>query len=353
MMIGETCDKTQPNLLLSEFKMAHPKLKRISDTITFYLKQPSHRPPIIAVFGPSGVGKTTMMMKVLSHINDYAKDTLKYPDHMIAAAYTEVVPAETVNFNWNIFYRRTLEPINKSAASSKKKDDYRRIVEHTFRERGVIIFVVDEAHDLGSVSTNRKIETQISIIKSLANWSDATIVLVGTYTLIDLFNKDAQLLRRSKLLHFDRYDCSKKDDIIEFENCIRTFLSMTEAKWEPHPEANIEYFYRNTLGCIGNLYTWIMDADLEAKSENSDKLTIKHLKKHEHSTYQIKNMLSSIKQGEGKLTVSDDEMQLLKVDLGIMSSNPNCKEAPSNFKGRSSIKPGQSKPERRAVGGAT
>jgi len=74
------------------------------------------------------------------------------------------------------------------------------------------VMIIDEAHHMLMVRKNdmASLEFQFEAIKSLALETQTTIVLVGTYRLLDIRDLSGQLVRRSEIIHFPRYDCRRQ-----------------------------------------------------------------------------------------------------------------------------------------------
>ena len=112
-----------------------------------------------------------------------------------------------------------------------------------------------------------------------------------------------------------------------------------------------QYFYQYSLGCIGTLKIWFMDALSLALEEQAMTLTKEHLEKTKKPGRILHGMLDSIENGEQKMArlLSDGDIE---ARLGFTSS----KNKPENdtdigtSKMKSKINPFEKKPKRNAVG---
>jgi len=205
------------------YTMPHPRLvdavKQLTDSI-----YESAKPPLVFVFGPTGVGKSTLIRKVRKTLIETALPDLLENKARIPCAVIEAATPEFSNFDWKDFYIRGLtalqEPlidnkVNPDPAKGKHNPDKNKLklrlsFEEALRQRHPDAFFVDEAQNLGKLSSGRKLKDQTDCIKSIANISGVQFVLVGTYELIVLRNLSAQLCRRSIDIHFPRYQSTTR-----------------------------------------------------------------------------------------------------------------------------------------------
>lgn len=107
------------------YTMAHPKLVEAAAKLMHSIEQPAGA-SLIFIFGPTGVGKSTLLRRVSQKITEAALAHMKIAKGYIPIAGIEAVAPEFSNFDWKDFYYRALlglqEPMidNKINRSSTK-----------------------------------------------------------------------------------------------------------------------------------------------------------------------------------------------------------------------------------------
>src|SRR5437870_5260933 len=137
------------------YTIAHPRLKAVSDALWRAIQEPAGR-ALILVIGPTGVGKTTLRLRM----------------------------------------------------------------EQALRHRRPAAVLIDEAQHVTKMASGRRLADQLDYLKSLASVTGCVHVLIGTYELLPCRNLSAQLSRRSIDLHFQRYQVDNPDDVIAFQRVI-------------------------------------------------------------------------------------------------------------------------------------
>jgi len=131
---------------------------------------------------------------------------------------------------------------------SKERVAHKRArLERTMIARGVRLIIVDEALRLAEA------DPRLKTIRSLANTSKATVVLVGAFDLLKCLSSDGQFARRSFPIGFHRYrrsDDSKERDIFSkaVQQLERQFWPFEE---NPGFSAEFDLFMEATHGCFG------------------------------------------------------------------------------------------------------
>ncbi len=99
-------------------------------------------------------------------------------------------------------------------------DALRRSMEEYLRLRKTKFLIIDEAHHLFLTGNKQKLECQFESLKSLTIETGVTILLVGTYRLLDILDQSGQLTRRSQVVNFPRYDMRKSEDLKNFRKVL-------------------------------------------------------------------------------------------------------------------------------------
>src|ERR1700730_9360585 len=214
------------------FAVAHPLLVEAKDRLLEAITESAPN-SLILVFGPTGVGKTTLLSKIRELISASATPNLESDPGYLPVVVIEAAPPETHTFSWRAHFKRMLHAMNEPLVDFKRRfgsadrsaqsmapyptdrgltADYHYAVEQALRYRRSKAVLIDEAQHLFTLTSGRRIEDQLNVLKSLANRSNTVHVLCGTYELLRARNLSGQLSRRSIDIHFPRYDIGEASD---------------------------------------------------------------------------------------------------------------------------------------------
>lgn len=344
--------------------VAHPILietyKELMDKIAV------NKGKVLLVYGPSGVGKSTLLKKVK---NEYLK---KYNEEMykdkglIPVLAVETFAPEDGKFDWINFYSEALEelndilieekrlPLNEMGvkvpknSNEKAKRRLRKALENGIKCRKVKLILIDEAQHMTKVGNSMGLRNHMDAIKSLASKFGVPIILFGTYELLSFRQINGQLSRRTGDVHFPRYNSESKDDIEGFKNVLWFFQKHFPLNEEPDLVSEWKYFYKHTIGCIGVLKDWLLDTyHYKMKfNEKTMTLTIRDFKKFEPTIDQAYVMAEEIIKGEKHLTEKREEKEG-KLDSWL---NLNQEDEKKVQRKNSNKRPGERKPKRDKTG---
>lgn len=336
------------------YTMAHPKLLEAAQTLTHTLEEPAGI-ALMFLFGPTGVGKSTLLRRITQKIVEAALPTLRQEQGRIPIAGIEVATPEFGNFDWKDLYLRGLKAvedpcINLPSQSRLTSLKLRTALEAALRYRQVSVFYIDEAQNLGNVASGRKLRDQTDCIKSLANLTGVQFILAGTYDLLVLRNLSAQLCRRSLDIHFPRYKAENADDLRSFRGIVQTFQRHLPLLEEPDLLQHWEFCYERSVGCVGILKDWLARALAAALEDGGRTMTVRHLETCAWPLAQCMVMLAEAREGEEQLEPRTNR-SLLRIALGLDSPTlQNCPSAKPLKKKRQHKSFGQPLPQRRPVG---
>ena len=107
------------------------------------------------------------------------------------------------------------------------------------------------------VNNPKQLEYQFESIKSLTIETDTTILLIGTYKLLDIRDQSGQLMRRSEIIHFPRYDARITSDLMAYRSVLNSFSEHLPLAKMPLLDRHAPKFYEKTGGGIGILKDWL------------------------------------------------------------------------------------------------
>jgi energy-coupling factor transporter ATP-binding protein EcfA2 len=320
------------------YTVAHPRLVAARDSLLAAIHE---RAPnsLILVLGPTGVGKTTLLMKIEQLMTTELLADLQTDPGRLPIVSVECIAPESGVFSWRDHFRRLLmrmdEPLldhkldpgtsirigrravrfmpNAKAVGS----EYRHAVERALCFRRPMAVMLDEAQHLASVGSPRRLSDQLDVIKSIANCTGTVHVLLGTYGLLAFRNLSAQLSRRSVDIHFPRYRADDPEDRKTFLTILRSFEQQLPLSEPPALVKEWEYLYERSVGCVGVLKDWLMRTLTGVSRRNANVLNIGDLQAHALSVSQCDKMLAEASEGEVSLCESAEERGRLRSRLGL------------------------------------
>jgi hypothetical protein len=320
------------------YTVAHPLLKELDAALKRAIAEPAGG-SLILVFGPTGVGKTTLRLRIEQHLRKSFLPAAKEDPGRIPVVGVEAAAPDSGNFNWKDYYRRALlaleEPLIDYKAEAAARDrigcysisgrgegsELRYALEQALRYRRPQAVLIDEAQHLTKITSGRKLTDQLDCLKSMASLTGCVHVLIGTYELLPFRNLSAQLSRRSTDIHFRRYRADKPGDAEAFQRIIYSFQRHLPLPEEPELWRDWDYYYTYSVGCAGILKDWLTRTLSAVLAEGGRTLTRKHLEQHSWSLGQCEKMAQDAVEGEssfGDTTGSDRRLHRL---LGLGESS--------------------------------
>jgi energy-coupling factor transporter ATP-binding protein EcfA2 len=317
-----------------DFTVAHPRLVDAKDRLLAAIRESAPN-SVILVLGPTGVGKTTLRMRVEQLLTAESLTALQNDPARLPVVSVEAVAPPSGNFNWRDHFRRMLYEMNEPLIDHKRKmevgdvdvhfmpgikahgEQYHYAVEQALRYRRPRAVLVDEAQHLAKMASGRRLLDQLDVIKSIANRTGTVHVLFGTYDLLAFRNLSGQLSRRSVDVHFCRYRASNAEDRRTFLNVLGSFERQMPLPEPPELVANWEVLYERSIGCVGVLKEWLVRALAAALSRGAAKLALRDLTAQALTISQCEKMLAEVTEGEARLTESDGDRSRFRLALGL------------------------------------
>lgn len=274
------------------YTVAHPQLKTVSEALRRAIQEPGGA-SLLFVVGPTGVGKTTLRLRIEQELKQRFLAASEPEPGRIPVVGFEAAAPDSGNFNWKDYYRRALRALEEplidykldrtmsvrngmgdwTAAARACSPELRQALEQALRHRRPAAVLIDEAQHLTKIASGRRLSDQLDCLKSLASLTGCVHVLIGTYELLPCRNLSAQLSRRSRDIHFRRYRSDSPDDVVAFQRVIFSFQRHLPLSQEPELWRDWEFCYTHSLGCVGILKDWFARALADALERGAPTLT--------------------------------------------------------------------------------
>ena len=327
--------------------IAHTRLLKADQDLMEALRHPGDA-TLIFVFGPSGVGKSTLCRRVQARLAEMLQPELLADPNRIPYVAIEAVSPEAGSFNWKGYYRRALLAttqaqalvdelriregrggVPESSRTGKRSlfgkhvvtEELRLALEDTLHYHRPHAFFVDECQHLANIVGGRWFMTQMDNLKSLASMTHTLHVLVGTYGLLNLTNLSAQLARRSIHIHFSRYHFDQSEDEHAFKRVLLSFQNHMPIANMPDLVADYEYLYMGCVGCVGMLKNWLYRALASALEADEKSLTHRHLERS-YDAAKVLEAATEVREGEQALTGDPRHFTRIRALLGMPLPTP-------------------------------
>lgn len=366
------------------YTLAHPHLSQADTAVWDAIREPAGK-LLIFVFGPTGVGKTTLLEHIEKRLMEQALSRMREDHGHLPVVRLNAMAPSARQFKWPDFYARALmrvaEPlidykIDYHALIPVFNDKLNRHVtprsggdaaalqrswEQVIKHRQPVAILIDEAQHFGKVAKGSSLFEHLEHLKSLAVETQTVHVLAGTYDLPILRNLNAQLSRRSIDVHFPRYDATKKEDRQAFQQVLLTFQRHLPLEEPPDLIHQWKYCYARSVGCVGILKDWLTKALDEALESNEKTLSLALLERHAISADRCDQMISDIEEGEKRMAADPGADERLLFRLGLsgrqraknaQQENDGVEKQPTTPRSRST-RVGQRNPDRDPVKGET
>ena len=364
-----------PELRLSYFKsftIAHPLLKEADAALKQAIREPAGW-SLIFVYGPTGVGKTTLRRRVEKHLKESTLEALRQNPGLVPVVSMEAAAPDSSQFSWKDYYRRALlaldEPLVERKLTHQVRISFhdafgrtltdpravglemRFALESALIHRRPAAFFIDEAQHLAKMKSGRRLQDQLDSIKSLASLSNTVHVLVGTYELLPFRSLSAQLSRRSLNVHFRRYHAERSEDYAAFRNVLFTLQRHLPLPGETDLLPHLDYCYERSIGCVGLVKDWLTRALALAIAQGAHTISHKVFEKTACSLDQSERMARETIDGESEISEKNEKRDRLRRLLHLEGSAETA-AAPMDPASQVHTRVGQRKPIRDPIGAA-
>lgn len=316
---------------------------------------------VVIVTGPTGVGKSTLGRKLYRELREECRlETDANPD-VVPVLGMSAVPTNSRVFSWKDFYIRMLfkardpvtnvsllspnipdllgEVISDSPADRMIAEKLRRCAETALKRRKTRWLLVDEGHHILLHKDPFVNQIQFETLKSLAIETGVTIVLIGTYRLLDIRDQSGQLIRRSDTIHFPRYDMRVPEDQKQFRAALLKFEKDFDLPLPTKLLPEWQRYFIKSIGCIGILKEWLVKSYAEyLRLECTEPFSIEFALPHALDNKALMTIAKEALEGEEKLKdIGEDALKEFLVPKPVKAapdganadSPPNGKPVPA------------------------
>lgn len=349
--------------------IAHPHLTAARSKLRLAIRQ-AVKGTIIFMFGPTGVGKSTLLSHLQTNAGEEFQSEHKDDPGVQPIVLVEASTSEDHRFSWKDFYRQALDELNEPLIDWKLEDlprgftrhhrtdsstpgyKMRRILKSVLEYRKVKVLMIDEAHHIALGTSFDGLFKQLEHIKSFAKLNGTVVALAGTYNLQAFRNLSGQLSRRSIDVHFPRYHAENPDELKMFVNVVATFAVKLPYPCDFDLTEKIEELYTGSLGCVGVLSNWLYKAMHCAHDAGDECLSWSHLENTILTYDQLDKMTSELLEGERLLVQPEDGLARIGVRLGLPIGDAiQASKKSTGSKKKYTGRVGTRKPVRDQVGG--
>ncbi len=312
---------------LNAFKavtVKHAHLTRVDDQLSLWVEEHTDATHIL-LCGPGGVGKSKALGVVAERLTREESDRFVVPILLLEPIPPDLGPYLRLDYYWQIINALKehllvkellgnvahLMAAPKATRSKLGAIDWlkvREVAEQALIRARVNAVFADEGHRLMQGDGSHSVDDQLEWLKSLSNRTNVLHVLAGPYALFGFRNTSGQLARRGRDIHFARYHVENKEERTAFVAALKYLLERVPLTCDL--DAFLKrwrWFAEGSVGCIGILKDWLVDAVAATLVQNGASLTEEILTRTMPHPARRLSLEIEARAGEHKVALYDSE----------------------------------------------
>jgi energy-coupling factor transporter ATP-binding protein EcfA2 len=251
----------------AKVRVRHPKINKAFERISGAIG-PHSGTGIILLLGPTGAGKSALSRLLKAHYFDKYASAIDADPSMVPFVYVEAEQPGGKRVPWHILYQAMGRELNEPILNRKLDTHYadgRQVIipksasdiyalsnsiKTALKLRRTKGLVVDEAIHI--VDSKDK-AMELNVLKSYCNSNATTLIIVGSYDLLEVLESNAQLLRRTEIIHLSRYKSGDKVDELGFKKTLDILQNCLPITTIPDLTAYSQMLQKHCVGCVGVL----------------------------------------------------------------------------------------------------
>jgi hypothetical protein len=214
-----------PDKKFGDFVVNYPAYKTAIDVLEHHFATNSSKPRAVLVHGPTGVGKSFIIKKLMEAHK--AKDSLELTTVPIVFVET---PAENT---MNGLLQSLLKALGDPEPKTGLVTDKRHRLSMLLAKLKTRLVVIDEAQDLIPKSGADAKSQNVKLLKNIMNVTNVPFVLVGTSNLLEILGVDDQIKTRVKdIVKLSYFNCLNPDQALDFADYLSSLLLTFQRKIE-------------------------------------------------------------------------------------------------------------------------
>jgi hypothetical protein len=268
----------------------HARLQEVDQAMSLIIEEHADATHVL-LCGPGGVGKSTVLKGVTEHFTTEETNRAVVPIVFLEPIPSDMGPYVRLDYYRqivtalkghilvkeifvNVAHLMTAPKASRSRQGITDWLDMREAAEQALIRSQVKAVLIDEGHRLMQGGGRYTTDEQLEWLKSLTNRTNVLHVLAGPYELFTFRNTSGQLARRGRDLHFPRYHVERSEERTEFLAAVKYLLERVPLTCDLNALLKRwRWFAEGSVGCIGILKTWLVDAVAATLAQGETSLT--------------------------------------------------------------------------------
>ena len=282
------------------------------------------------VTGASGAGKTTLLETLANELYGDSIPEDKIPlislfanNHQQGRFSQKKLIFDMFSALGDPFRSDPTEVLPKDvlANASDEIDDlaewrWTSVIERLATSHGLEVLIIDEGQLMCLAPGRHSPSDYVDALRVLAMKARIRIIIAGTYDLLEVWNYNSQINRRSLTVHIDRYDSTllQKAKFLGVLKGIEEQFKLPDGFLAKHASK----LYKWSFGVPGEVYSHVERATIHWKASDSEMLLWEHFEDSKHLPPQLLRLEEEINVGEAILF-----SKTLRSSLQSLQQHPN------------------------------